>query len=164
MVPLELVLVRRDELAIGVSRLAVYPTGFTFDLIAFSAPSEEDSAAFEALMMGMRRPRQTDGLLRIGVQFADGAKATSTSGFHHGRDQPDGPVLQPGGSGGGGGRWHMDMWVWPLPPPGQLAFVCEWPDANVPVTRHEIDAQLILDAADRATVIFSDDDLPLPPG
>jgi hypothetical protein len=46
---------------------------------------------------------------------------------------------------------------WPLPPPGPLAFVCEWPAAGIAVTRSEIDAQLVLDAADRAQLIFPDD-------
>jgi hypothetical protein len=41
-----------------------------------------------------------------------------------------------------------------------LALVCEWPAAGIPLTRHEIDARLILDAAARAEVIFSDEHLP----
>jgi hypothetical protein len=41
-----------------------------------------------------------------------------------------------------------------LPPSGPLAFVCEWSAASIPVTRHEIDAQLLLDAAERAQQIF----------
>lgn len=40
--------------------------------------------------------------------------------------------------------------------PGRLTFVCQWPEANVELTRHDIDAQLVLDAATRAKVIFSD--------
>jgi hypothetical protein len=51
------------------------------------------------------------------------------------------------------------MWVWPLPPAGRLALVCEWPAAGILLTRHEIDAQLILDAASRAQRLFADDEL-----
>jgi hypothetical protein len=43
--------------------------------------------------------------------------------------------------------------VWPLPPPGPLVFACEWPAAGMALTRHEIDAQPILDAAGRTQVI-----------
>jgi hypothetical protein len=32
--------------------------------------------------------------------------------------------------------------------------VCEWPAAEIPLTRHEVEAQAILDAAARATIIF----------
>jgi hypothetical protein len=42
--------------------------------------------------------------------------------------------------------------------------VCEWPAAKIPLSRHEIDAQAILDAATRASVIFSEENLPEGPG
>ena len=41
----------------------------------------------------------------------------------------------------------MTFWVWPLPPAGPLVFVCEWPKYRIPLTRKEIDAGLIRDAA-----------------
>ena len=63
-------------------------------------------------------------------------------------------ALQGDLGGGGGGRWRQSYWVWPLPPSGPLAFVCEWSAASIPVTRREIDAQLVLDAAERAQQIF----------
>jgi hypothetical protein len=37
--------------------------------------------------------------------------------------------------------------------------VCEWPAGGIALTRHEIDAQVILEAAGRAQVIFKDEDL-----
>ncbi|HSK21746.1 MAG TPA: hypothetical protein VK906_01150, partial [Egicoccus sp.] len=64
-----------------------------------------------------------DDLLRLGVQFPDGRKATTTGGpelnFHDDRE-PDGPVLVRSGGGGGGSdrvvtsTWSL--WLWPLPP------------------------------------------------
>jgi hypothetical protein len=99
------------------------------------------------------------------VQFADGSKATNTAGFHHGPEPPSGPIMQAGAGGGGGGSWRETLWVWPLPPPRPLVLVCEWPALGIPLTRCEIDAQPILDAATRAQVIFSDEHLPeWPPG
>ena len=38
--------------------------------------------------------------------------------------------------------------------------MCEWPALDIPLTRCEVDAQPILDAATRAQVLFSDADLP----
>jgi hypothetical protein len=100
-------------------------------------------------------------LLRFGVQFSDGSKATNTGGFHPDPQPPARPVMHAGGGGGGGGRsWRRTQWVWPLPPPGALTLVCEWPSMDIPVTRGELDAQPILDAAARAQVIFSDEHLP----
>jgi len=48
------------------------------------------------------------------------------------------------------------MFLWPLPPPGRLALVCEWPAAGIPLTRTDIDAGAIHEAAQRAQVIFED--------
>jgi len=46
--------------------------------------------------------------------------------------------------------------MWPLPPPGPLSFVCEWPAAGIPLSRAQIDGQSIIDAAPRAQTIFPD--------
>lgn len=107
----------------------------------------------------------TDGIppemLRLGLRFADGSKATNTGGLHpHHRQPPDGPVMHAGGGGGGGGSWHQTHWVWPLPPPGPVVVVCEWPALDIPLTNTELDADVILAAAQRAQVIFSDEHLP----
>jgi len=88
------------------------------------------------------------------VQFADGTKATNTGGVGYDQDPPPGPVMFSGGGGGGGGQWRQTEWVWPLPPSGPLTFVCEWPAAQIPLTRTTLDAQAILDAAARAEIIF----------
>jgi hypothetical protein len=41
-----------------------------------------------------------------------------------------------------------------MPPSGPVVVVCEWPGGGISLTRHELDAQLILDAADRARALF----------
>jgi hypothetical protein len=113
-------------------------------------------------------------MLGFGVEFANGRKATNTAdqpladlaggtmsvstmmSRSEKPQTPAGPVLSLGGGGGGGGNWRQSIWIWPLPPAGRLTFVCQWPEANIELTRHDIDAQLVLDAATRAQVIFSD--------
>ena len=53
-----------------------------------------------------------DELLRFGVQFADGRKATNLDRPAYDPDQePDRPVLHPHGGGGGGSAWDMEHWV-----------------------------------------------------
>ena len=111
---------------------------------------------------------QTDGVAVCVTRFAGYPTGfefdvVTTGGFHHDRQPPAGPVMHPRGGGGGGGRWSHTLWVWPLPPPGPLTLVCEWPAMGIAVTRSELDAKPILDAAARAQVIFSDDHLPEPP-
>lgn len=167
-VPLERVIAQTEKVAVCVTRVAAYPTGFEFDIVTMAARGvdEVDPMLFEHHhRMRMGRRDIPPELLRFGVQFTDGAKATNTSGqgFPHGRGVPEGPVLSIGGGGGGGGDWNQTVWVWPLPPPGPLRFVCEWPVMDIKLTHIEIDSQLITDASERALVIFSDEDLPEPP-
>lgn len=164
-VALERILAQTDKVAVCATRLAAYPTGFEFDIVTMSADDQE----LDPLMFHHHRMHRgaTDEippeLLRFGVQFPDGSKATNSGGFHYDRRPPAGPVMNAGGGGGGGGSWHQTQWVWPLPPPGTLTLVCEWPAMGIPVTRVELNGQLILDAATRAQVIFSDEHLPEPP-
>jgi len=48
----------------------------------------------------------------------------------------------------------MRFWLWPLPPPGPLAFVCEWPKKGIGERRVDIDASVVLDAAARAEPLW----------
>jgi hypothetical protein len=167
-----LVIAHNDRVAVCVTRLGAYPTGFEFELHAMAAP-DQDELDIDPLLFGphrhhRRRPGSEqelpDDMLRFGVQFSDGRKATNTAGWHHDDEPPAGPVMHEGGGSGGGGDWRQDYWVWPLPPPGPLLFVCEWPALAIPVTRAEIDAQLVLDAASRAQVLFPGAGEPRPAG
>jgi len=63
-----------------------------------------------------------------------------------------------GDGGGGGGRWSQGYWVWPLPPEGPLAFVCEWPIADISETRTEIDSALLRDAAGDAVTVWPENE------
>jgi len=56
--------------------------------------------------------------------------------------------------GGGDSSWHFHQWLWGLPPPGPLASACEWPTRQIPVSRAEMDAGLVLEAARRAAAIW----------
>jgi len=165
LVALQLMLARTDQVAVCVTRLGAYLTGFELELVTMSYG---ESDALDPFLFGgqsLRRGRQSGATLlseklRFGVEFANGTKATNTSQSlgPQGDDPPPGPVLSPrGGSGSGDGNCRQSIWVWPLPPAGKLAFVCEWPAAGIPLTRHEIDAQLVLDAASRAQQLFTDE-------
>jgi hypothetical protein len=154
----ELLLVRSQTAAIYIDYLDAYPTGFEFEVKAITVPAEHESGldvfGRHWPMVGDKRDELPPHLLRIGVQFADGRNATNIIGH----DRPAaGPVMWPLSGGAGGGRFHQGYWVSPLPPSGPLALVCEWPAAGISLARHELDAQLILDAADRARALFPDD-------
>ena len=165
-VAFERVLARTEKVAVCIAGLAVYPAGFEFDLLTLTADDQDDLDPLLFRHHHLHRAAADSippELLRLGVQFADGSKATNTAGFDPEPKPPAGPVLRACGGGGGGGSWHQTHWVWPLPPPGPVVLVCEWPAMDIPLSRTELDAQTILDAATRAQVIFSDEHLPEPP-
>jgi hypothetical protein len=105
-----------------------------------------------------------DELLRFGVQFADGRKVTNMVMYPFvPEDLPaDQPVMVEAGVGGEGGRlgrgafWDLELAIQSLPPPGPLAFVCEWAARGIPEVRVEIDAGLVLEAAAAAVPFFAE--------
>ncbi|MGH3264710.1 MAG: hypothetical protein ACRDNS_22275 [Trebonia sp.] len=164
----EVLLARSDYAAVYLGYIDAYPEGFELEIrsstnVAYHELAREgdesgpDPFGRHWPMVDERRDVLPPQLLRVGVQFADGRTATNISGH----DRPvGGPVidcLSGGGSGGGGeSRFHQGYWISPLPPPGPVAVVCEWPAVEIPVVCQEIDARLILDAAEKARAMFGD--------
>lgn len=165
-VGLELVLARTEDVGIGLSGVMAEPNGVSF-LIDF----RRRFGAFPGTAWGRPWPPSgsmegvaDDDDFRFGVQLPDGRKATTLDGWRdpglRGAGSSTRPLLVPRGGGGGGQHsYQQGYWLWPLPPPGTLALVCEWRAVGVPLTRIEIDATPIVEAAARATVLW---DLPAP--
>ncbi len=149
----ELVLASNERAAVYVGRCAVYGTGLELEVRVLVRDGDIDPS-----LNGIhRRPGGSstyEEMLRFGIEFSDGRKATNLDGPWPGVGRPEGPVLWGMSGGGGGGRWRQDFWVWPLPPPGPVGFVCEWPAAGLALIRQEVDAQILLDAAARARSLF----------
>jgi hypothetical protein len=156
-VPIQVELVRTENLALAIIGIVAFSTGFSFTF------------AIRRRVL-MRQPNHhhpvhpfhsgaSPDALRFGIQFANGGKATTLDRHPSPRDvdeTPTGPLLIGGGGGGGGRKWNSEMWVWPLPPPGALAFVCAWKAESIPLTRREIDAKLILDSASQVEQLWPD--------
>ncbi|MCW3020324.1 MAG: hypothetical protein JWN10_2632, partial [Solirubrobacterales bacterium] len=154
--PLELVLVNTGEVAVFVTGALVYANGFEMTLTALF---KEESELHDPIGMRSHRFRRgaPDGeippeMLRFGIQFSDGRKATNVDGPPLvGTDaRPDGPLLTSRGGSGGGQRWNQRLWAWPLPPRDELLFVCEWPAQAIELTTAALDAEAIRSAATRA--------------
>jgi hypothetical protein len=161
-VPAELIVARTDQTVVAITGLRAYPTGIGFTLsLRLRHISPRERWRF-ATLFGYGLPEGEplpDELLRFGVQFADGGKATNLDPPHPRDDgEPDGPVLvEQGASGYGTSAWDTEEWVWPLPPPGPLAFVCEWPGRGIGLSRAEIAAEEIRRAAGRAVTLWPDE-------
>jgi hypothetical protein len=176
--PLELVLANTGDVAVYLDVVLGYPTGFLLTLeVRARQDSDEDldPIGWEWRMSERRvRKGQASGeipreLLRFGIQLADGGKVTNIGAPHAFYDDEKeqspsaaGPRLTNHGGGGGGGSWHEQYWLSPLPPPGDLVFVCEWPQQRIPLTKATIDAHTILEAAGRARELWPIPDLPEP--
>jgi len=157
---LVLLLARNDKAAVLVSGVVAYPRGFSVNVVTFSR-------LFEPMGRRSGGPHgaAADEALRFGIRFADGSKVTNVASTYAPVPRPsDGRLLQPRGGGGGGRKFTSGFWCEPLPPPGPMAFVCEWPQFDIPVIQEEVDAGIILAAAERAYPVWPDDvGLPGPP-
>jgi hypothetical protein len=165
-----LVLHHDDRIAVFVSEIAAYPTGFAFAL--HTVPRRYDPREWAGLDAFHTAPARTQAgelrpeLLRYGVELADGRRATSLDfgRFMRADEDPAPPTLSFHGGRHGGGLVRQESWIWPLPPPGRLTFACEWPAAGVPLVTAEIDAQRIRDAAARSVLLWPDDGRDAPAG
>lgn len=96
----------------------------------------------------------------VAVQFADGRSVSILDQPTGEAPDPDRLMISSGpGTGGGVDGWSFDMEyrVRPLPLPGPLAFVCEWPGRGIPASRMEVDGGAIRAAADAAVTLWPDD-------
>ncbi len=154
------ILARTEEAAVAVSGIWCYPNGFEFGIEVMLRTPDRRGRLMSLLHSHMLEPGEPlpAQFLRLGVQFADGSKVTNLPGrpFPWREEAPSGPIMFGGSGGGGGGdrRYHFQQWIWPLPPPGPVTFVCEWPHFRISQAETTIDAQLILDAAARAVPLW----------
>jgi hypothetical protein len=161
-VPVELVLARTPQRAIGLTGIRAYPVGFGCTLhlrLREVVPGEQSTfGAFNMFGDGVDPSGEFAAYyLRFGVGFADGRKATN---LNQRWDLDEGPAPDPPAlrlvrwEGYDLLSWEVDVWVWGLPPPGPLAFVCHWLAGQIPTSGVEIDARLVLDAARRAVPVW----------
>jgi hypothetical protein len=137
-----------------------YPTGFEFEAsLRTRRVSEADADLATMWHPRLRKGEIPPEFLRLGVEFSDGAKATNLRHpwfAENPEEAPGQPVLIPRAGSGSGANWDQRYWVWPLPPVGPFAFVCEWPAEGIPLTRAEIDGASIRAAADQAELLWDE--------
>ncbi len=105
-VPVELLLSRSEEAAAVVGGAWAYPTGVEFRLtVSLRTEDPKVDDAIFSHWMGTTGTRPPDELLRLGVQLADGRKATN---LDRRSDDPAPPVLMQGGGHGNDALWVSD--------------------------------------------------------
>jgi hypothetical protein len=153
------VLARTEAAAIAVWGMAAFPEGFEFTMASFV---REPRLAMRAtpqfhllheVEIGGEVPPE---FLRFGLMCSDGTKATNLQpGYTFGTEPPmPARVLLSEGASGRDQELLQRYWCWPLPPPGPITFVCEWPAFDIPLTEMVVDAAPILAAASQAEPIW----------
>jgi hypothetical protein len=154
-VPAEFLLARAGDHAVLVTDLLAYPTGLQFTLATRLRPGRPRTPRPRG--RGRDHAHLGHHDVRLEIRFADGRVVSDPPRHWPANleaEAPDQPVLYQGGGSGGDNGWRFHQWLWGLPPPGQLAFVCEWPARQIPESGVEIDAGLILEAAGRAVAVW----------
>jgi hypothetical protein len=170
-----LLLGRTDDLAVGITTVEAYSTGFSFNL---AVRLRDERGGFGLSMYELiaghghphANPPAANERLLLGLEYADGRTATNLNPMPFPADPragglpDDEVVLAPSGGGGGGRAFDQGYWVAPLPSPGPLTFVCAWPALGIAEAHTRMDATLIIDAAARARVLWPrQPDEPQPP-
>ncbi|TNB75225.1 hypothetical protein FHJ30_04295 [Arthrobacter sp. BB-1] len=160
------------EMVMAVKSAEVFSTGCSFSLswiIRRGEEDEDDWADKHALFFqpGMHLRRGTVPLsgLMFGVQFADGSKASTGArgphGFMGSDDEPEPPTLVLNNGGGGGGPDELagsgTLWLWPLPPAGNLRLVAQWIDFGMEESSVTLDGGQLRQAAEGVQRFWPDE-------
>jgi hypothetical protein len=148
--PIQVLLAKTDDVAVTLDHFHCYRNGFMTILGFQTRPGAEEATGFPFEF------RQE--MPRLGIEFADGRRTGQRANWMDVPKDDDGiptePVMWPSGGSGGHERWDWRAWVWPLPPRGDLIFHFAWPERGVEESRHVVDANLIVDAAERSIQLW----------
>ncbi|GAA4183935.1 hypothetical protein GCM10022252_12020 [Streptosporangium oxazolinicum] len=170
-----LVLARTPNIVITLPTIQAFGTGCLMNVdIAMRrhAMSPDDFQALQLsvyphMVTGVGAGRLPDNLLRFGVRFADGTKATTVGQrFDLARlpqDPPPAPRLSwllGGASLRSGdddaGVAAMGLWLWPPPPRETFELGVEWPAGGVELSLTVLDGAAIVSAAERSVPYWPD--------
>lgn len=153
-VPLSLVLGRTEDLAVVLTSVLAFSTGFAFEVaVRLRQPLAGDHDLFQQVS-GHLGP---DSLL-LGVEYPDGRRASvlDVDGAWPpaGRAAAGAVSLTSSGGGGGGRAYDQAWWVHPLPPPGPVLVVVRWDAQGLPESAVGLDGAVIAGAGERAEALW----------
>jgi hypothetical protein len=143
--PVNRLLARTPDVAVALLGLQAYTTGVAFVLAARARGSEDPDGANRLgdLFWGHRGGGSR---FLLGVEFADGRRASSLGG--------EDLVFHAGGGSGGDGSVDQEWWLSPLPPEGPLLVVVRCPELGLAETVVELDGTAVRRAGEAATELW----------
>ena len=145
--PANRLLGRTPDVAVALLGLQAYTTGVAFQLAA-RARGPQEAGGPDRLGELFWDHRGGAPRFLLGVQFADGRRASNVPG--HDGDL----VFHPGGGSGGSSSVDQEWWLSPLPPEGPLLVVVRCPELGLEETVTELDGTAIRRAGEAATVLW----------
>jgi hypothetical protein len=154
-VPLNVLLARTDDVAVALLGLQAYSTGLTADL-AVRVRNGLHGRGLSELVFD-HGPIMA-GRLLLGVQFADGRRASNVPNPGAAPDpwprSENDVVFHPGGGGGSDRSVDQSWWLSPLPPEGPLTFVISCGALGIPETSTVVDTGPIRRAASDVVTLW----------
>jgi hypothetical protein len=160
-VPLNEVLHLTNDLAVVLLDAEVFADGCYFRIEWKLRRGDKNDVEWEQIseqFMGGRwgrAERQSGSILRFGVELSDGQRLIDVEGrlpWDNDNAEPVvGHSLRFREEGGHGGEetltHHGGLWLWPLPPEGNLTIVSEWAAFDIPQNTFQVDATALRAAA-----------------
>lgn len=157
-VPIRLLLAKTDTLALAVSNVVAYSTGFGLRLVVKLHHDAKDVDPHRMMMQFRGGPiGGGEDRLRFGIEFSDGRKATNLTPRRPLEEPPPINLWMGGGGGGSSQGWSCAHWVYRLPPEGPITIACAWPHFELPERSVRFDAAPIIEAAMQVEQLWDDD-------
>jgi hypothetical protein len=156
-VPIALVMGESERATVLLTTVQAYPSGVSMIISChLKKPTAGDDIGDPI----------SEGRLQLAIDFPDGQRLTGTdplTEYEHPNAQrlrphqeeddewaPGHAVLRRAGGGRSESLLEQGYWLWPLPTSGRLRISCHWLEQDIPLTSHELEAQLFRDAAAQA--------------
>jgi hypothetical protein len=155
---------RTDDVAVGITQIEAFSTGFQFTLAVRlrRARPELTHGGLFMLIGSHARPGIEIALedrLLLGIEYPNGHRASTLQDVRmlgSSAPVPDDQQLVLVQQGGGGGDQSVDQtyWVSPVPPDGPVTVVLAWPSFGIPESRTVLDGTAIRAAAERSQPLW----------
>jgi hypothetical protein len=147
------VLVADDEVVVFISGVRAFSNGLDITLEVRVRHASTDERG--DMLAGVHGHGDPSDRLLLGVELSDGRRCTNLDPLDlDGSDSTERPMLTPGGGSSNARSGDFTLFLSPLPPPGDLRIVCAWPKRGLAETITVVSADDILEAAQRARVLW----------